>query len=741
MRAPHPNIPEPPSPRLRVGDFVADLLARELRRDGGGDTHKMTVKTQGVLVALARQPGQVVTREELMDQVWPNTFPTGDVLTQAITALRRAFGDNADAPRYVETIAKSGYRLLAPVEWLPEIAPPGAPAAPPAAANDAVAPARAPVRRVVWMAGLAAVVLLAAALWSRQAPDGAPAPAPPPAPAALETTVIAASTDSEVMPRLSPDGSQVVYSRAPTDSNRSRLYVQAAMYAEPKAVSSPGPDEFDAVPVWSPDGRQIAFQRRAPGRCDLMLMPASGGEPRRVGECTPNVVLFYEWLPDGRGLIMGGFRFPKVPRNIFILSLDTGEWRALDYEADGSQMDIEPRVSPDGQWVAFRRGLGPADLWRVPLAGGRPERLTSLNRDIWGLDWTADGRGIVFASADGSQPGLFRLDLETRRVERLGITPASYPDVAARADRVAYEIPRLRRNLAEFAVEGSTATPSPVLGSSGNEWAVAADATGRQYAFFSDRSGRDGLWLASRDALGGFGEPQPVEDMVPAGRFAPSWTADGNQLLAAGQGRDGPGLYLVDRLSRRSQRLALDRDPDPDYGLLLDPRRLLVGSRDAGNSDRLSLYERADERGPWTFVRHRDQVGFARLDRRRDRVLFTDTLSNGLFALPTDLQGDPRSVVAEVPTALGYRGWDLRDDRLWILLIRNATQMEALPVDLAEAPPLPAEPDGPVHRYVPLPANGLSFQLSLGRDTDHLILGQTADGGHDVGLASLDASH
>lgn len=737
MRAPHPNTPEPPSPRLRVGDFVADLPARELRRADGGDTHKMTVKTQGVLVALALQPGQVVTREELMDRVWPNTFPTGDVLTQAITALRRAFADSADAPRYVETIAKSGYRLLAPVEWLAE-----APAAPaPASAGDAAVPRAPSPTRAPRLLLVALALLGAVAVW-RWPTTPAPAPGAAPlaaaAPAAA-TTVIAASPDSEVMPRLSPDGSQVVYARAPTDSNRTRLYVQSAMYVEPKAITAPGPEEADSVPVWSPDGRQIAFQRRDAKECRTMVMPASGGEPRRVGRCSLNVILFHDWLPDGSGLIMGGLRAAKAPGNLFVLPLDTGEWRPLDYVVDGRQMDIEPRVSPDGQWIAFRRGLGPADLWRVPMAGGTPERLTRINREIWGLDWTPDGRALIFASADGSQPGLFRLELDSRTVTRLGVAPAAFPDVAARAGVVAYVIPRVRRGLAEFDLAHPETPETVQLASSGNEWAAASDAEGRQLAFYSDRSGRDAVWLATRDPqTGAFGEPQQVDGLVPAERFPPGWSPDGSHLVVAGEGRDGAGLHEIERSSRRSRRLALSHDPEPDYGSYLAADRLLVGSRDGDAGDRLSLYTRTGPGAPWTFVRSRDQVGFARADPRRDRVLVTDTQRNGLFAVAPDLSGEPSTVVPELPTALGYRGWDLRGDRLWVLVVRNATEMEAMPVDLALVPAPGDKP--PMHRYVPLDASGLSFLLAIGRDQDHLLLGQSTDSGHDIGLLSLDPS-
>ena len=60
----------------------------------------------------------MVSREALFERVWPDTMPTDDVLTQAVAQLRKAFADDRDAPRYIETISKGGYRLLADVDWL-----------------------------------------------------------------------------------------------------------------------------------------------------------------------------------------------------------------------------------------------------------------------------------------------------------------------------------------------------------------------------------------------------------------------------------------------------------------------------------------------------------------------------------------------------------------------------------------------------------------------------------------------
>ena len=112
----HTVIPE--SDHLRIGDCVLDLPRREIASPHGDAPMRITVKSLQVLLVLVAQQGKVVSREALIEWVWADTMPSDDVLTQAITQLRKAFGDDRGAPKYVETIAKGGYRLLAPVEWI-----------------------------------------------------------------------------------------------------------------------------------------------------------------------------------------------------------------------------------------------------------------------------------------------------------------------------------------------------------------------------------------------------------------------------------------------------------------------------------------------------------------------------------------------------------------------------------------------------------------------------------------------
>lgn len=108
---------------LRIGTCIVDLARREVLRPGAAAPTRITVKALHVLLVLAEDAGRVVSREHLLDTVWAGTLPTLDVVTQAIATLRRAFADHAHAPVCIETIPKSGYVLLAEVEWLPEAPP------------------------------------------------------------------------------------------------------------------------------------------------------------------------------------------------------------------------------------------------------------------------------------------------------------------------------------------------------------------------------------------------------------------------------------------------------------------------------------------------------------------------------------------------------------------------------------------------------------------------------------------
>jgi len=127
----------------RFGVFEADLVSGELRKDGT----KIRLQEQPfqILVLLLERPGEVVTREELRSKLWPaDTFVDFDHgLNTAVNKLREALADSASNPRFVQTVARRGYRLIAPVRHDQAAAAPAPPTSGPAPSQPTERPPEA----------------------------------------------------------------------------------------------------------------------------------------------------------------------------------------------------------------------------------------------------------------------------------------------------------------------------------------------------------------------------------------------------------------------------------------------------------------------------------------------------------------------------------------------------------------------------------------------------------------------
>jgi len=136
-----------------------NLLAR------GEEQVRLEPRVMDVLVHLAERADAVVSKEELIEHVWKGRYTTDDVLSVAIYSLRKALGDDARRPRYVETVSRRGYRLIAPVQTATAIA---APAPVPTAVPGQPQPEESRPRRSAWSTVAATVALAlaaAGALW------------------------------------------------------------------------------------------------------------------------------------------------------------------------------------------------------------------------------------------------------------------------------------------------------------------------------------------------------------------------------------------------------------------------------------------------------------------------------------------------------------------------------------------------------------------------------------------------
>lgn len=690
-----PTVPPLPSDRVRVGDCVVDVPLREVHAPDARRPRRITPKSMGVLLALVDSRGRVVSRDALLAAVWPDTLPTNDVVTQAVTQLRKAFepARAADGQPYIETIAKSGYRLLAPVEWLPggagdaagaaAVPGPVAVAGPegadtpgdrlqagPARTSPAGAGIRAGWKTIAGAVAVAALLVAFLVWWSRPASPSLPRADEPVAagPLAIDPRWITSSPGFELGPTLNPDGSMVAYMAVPEGQRNVAIMVQTTTPTAPRQLTRPTGGADDLGPAWSPDGRTIAFLRVVPeASCTVILVPASGGSERVVGGCDERHVPTFDWTPDGRGLVFGGHGAAHDRSGLFVLDLDSGEERALEYGASPEHHDFAPRYSPDGRWIVFIRNAPVGDFWRIPATGGPAERLTRLNAQILGWDWSPTGRALVYSSHDEGGSRLYRLDLETRARVDLGIVDAEEPDVAPRAPAIAFVHRATRYSLYRFDLDAAQPVGERLFASSGRDRLAALAPDGRQLAFASDRSGRYRLWWSD---LSRPGLPVLLEGVEPGARHLPSWSADSRRLLLVGRGTSGEdrrhGVFELTPASGRVSRLPLPVE-DPVQALYAPGadgtgagRVLVVG---ADRQGRMGLHSFARRGAGWVAGARLPLVSRAQADPARNRVVFTRPGEPGLWQ--ADLALDPASVVQlddQFPAVSQYRSWTLAPD-------------------------------------------------------------------------------
>src|SRR5665213_3696956 len=102
-----------PPAKLRIGDWCVDPAAGQISRQG--ETVRLEARTLRLLLDLAEHAGQVISIDELLDRVWAGVIVTPDSVYQAVAALRRLLGDDPRRPRYIATVPRLGYRMVAKV--------------------------------------------------------------------------------------------------------------------------------------------------------------------------------------------------------------------------------------------------------------------------------------------------------------------------------------------------------------------------------------------------------------------------------------------------------------------------------------------------------------------------------------------------------------------------------------------------------------------------------------------------
>lgn len=400
---------------------------------------------------------------------------------------------------------------------------------------------------------------------------------------------------AEGMPSLSPDGNFVAFTwTGPVFTDTADVWVKAVDGDALRRLTDT-PQFHEALPSWSPDGRLIAFQRGegTVSRGVYLVSPLGGPEQKVV-----DVGGVPSWTPDSRALVMGGRTAAGLPA-IFEHVLDTGERRQLTSPPPGF-VDQFPKVSPDGTTLAFARTSESqnrqAAIFVVPMANKErrePVRLTDWSQFVGRLDWTPDGREILYPryesggaqvwriSASGGQPptavqgipfGINMLSVSRMRPTRTFRLAFSFGQVD-----VGLRLVDLQSTTAEGAIAGSVA----FCDSTRRDMPGRFSRDGVNVAFTSDRGAGLEVWLAEQTGAGLRRVPSFQASAVNVG----SWSPDGRSVALDAVVGGASDIYIVGVDGGQPKRLTDGRAQatDPDWSS--DGRWIYYASDASGRSE------------------------------------------------------------------------------------------------------------------------------------------------------------
>lgn len=531
-----------PAP-FRLGPW---LVQAELNRvTGPGGTHQIEPRIMCVLLLLVERAGVVVTRQELLDEVWADAIVGEEILTRAVSELRRVFGDDPRRPAYIETIRHHGYRLIVAVAPLEADLPPATsaiPLAPPAASP--VTPAarrltRTMARRAVPLLVVSAVAILAvtAPRWWPGGDDGAPPQAAP--------VPLTSYPGRELHPALSPDGTRVAFAWSGAEGRSPGIHVkQRNSETALRLTAEPG---WPAWPVWLPDGQTVAFVQTADTLSTICLVPSIGGAVRRLRDVM-SLVEGLDISPDGTRLVWAARGADGGPYRLdgLLMADPAALWRPAP--STGAAGDVSPRFAPDGRWLAWV-AVGPGGDGTVlcaPAAGGEPRVVVQAHGAVGGLAWTPDSRRLVYAAASAGVFGLWQVERESGRAAPLGLGVdfAWNPTIAVLTGDLAFEQVQLDQDIwrqRELAREPWRFETAPFLVSTRRDADADLEPASGRVVFVSSRSGSPQIWVAGPEGV----DPARLTALAATAVSHPRWSPDGSRVAFRAVNGQGATVMVV----------------------------------------------------------------------------------------------------------------------------------------------------------------------------------------------------
>lgn len=552
-----------------VYDWLVEPAYNKLSRHQ--ETQQLEPLAMEVLVFFAANVGEVISRDQLVEDVWQGRIVGDHAIYRIINQLRKVLNESGEE-KYFQTIRKKGYRFIAdvkPAELEDSVTqqvqsenfdPSDLNTA---SSNDAQSASYFGAmtkknKTLLLSLGLMLLVVLPIFIYSGLQYSAKSTNALPDFSNVIPFTNL---PGLERGPAFSSDGKKLAFSYRALQSEESHIYYQTL--SDRKLVQVSFGDVRDSNPKFSPDNKKLVFLRQTETACEILIQDISDLDknPEKALDCeSGGNYIDFVWGPNGDEIFYTDTPSSIEAIRVYQRSLVTGKQKQLTNPNTGhSRGDLKLALSPDGKKLAIIRDYnwGDTNVFLLDLVSGKEKKLFRLPGWQLALSWSHDGNYLYY-NGQKNTVDAYSLLTGTSHMVAKNIDPINYTVGSPVAHKIAVETGRTAIDIWQLDLEQAkseglktfkeTHTQPFVVSSEYDHYPAFAN-TSEKIAFVSSRSGVENSQIWIRDEEGSEFQLTNFNDGRPIRRLR--WSPDDRYILSD----RSKYLYTVDTKTGHSQRL------------------------------------------------------------------------------------------------------------------------------------------------------------------------------------------
>ncbi|RXE96592.1 winged helix-turn-helix domain-containing protein [Pseudoalteromonas sp. PS5] len=480
-----------------------------------------------VLSVLARAYPNVVTREEIIAQVWDGNLFVGEkALTNAIWHLRKTFktldcGAENTENEVIETIRKSGYRLKVPPHF--ELA----------AISPEVQPNIAQfisVNKVMLLTTMCILVVTLMLYLNSDRPN--------------DTLVdVTDYPGRELFPSISPNGQFMAFAWRKLGGH-AHLYLKDLTHPNRPPVKLSNGNENASVSVWARDNQTVFFIAKQTGKCAIKSLNTVTKAQKVLADCPVNTTTTLTYSAEKNLLGFVAKKSEGSGGEVVLLDLTHLTETVLDCQLNCQDSYPESIVmSPDASKIVISRNLpnGLENLYLKMLDSGREITLLQGHDDLRGVTWHPTDNYLVVSSIEHGARKAYKVSLDGKILASLPFSGLSYPNFSA-SGALYFHNWEIDTSIMKLDLSAAVASsPFPILHSQVSFRYPDYSSGSEQLLFISNQSGFDEVWMSNLK-----GDERVQLTQLELQALHPAWSKDGSKVVFITKSSQGSQLQLLD---------------------------------------------------------------------------------------------------------------------------------------------------------------------------------------------------